>query len=39
MWLTDPANGYVTGTVVRVVGGQRPMLADPFGFAIRNTSM
>ncbi len=29
MWLTDPANGYVTGTVIRVDGGQRAMLGDP----------
>lgn len=29
LWLTDPGNGYVTGTVVRIDGGQRAMLSDP----------
>ncbi len=29
MWLTEPANGYVTGTVIRVDGGQRALLGDP----------
>jgi 3-oxoacyl-[acyl-carrier protein] reductase len=28
-WLTDPANCYVTGTVVRVDGGQLAALLDP----------
>lgn len=39
MWLTDPANGYVTGTVVRIDGGQRALLGDPSSVAIDNPSM
>jgi NAD(P)-dependent dehydrogenase (short-subunit alcohol dehydrogenase family) len=30
LWLTDPANGYVTGSVVRVDGGQLAMLPRPW---------
>jgi NAD(P)-dependent dehydrogenase (short-subunit alcohol dehydrogenase family) len=33
MWLTDPTNGYVTGTVVRIDGGQRALLGDPSSVA------
>lgn len=29
MWLTDPANSYVTGTVIRIDGGQCAALLDP----------
>ncbi len=29
-WLTHPANGFVTGSVVRVDGGQRAMLPRPW---------
>jgi NAD(P)-dependent dehydrogenase (short-subunit alcohol dehydrogenase family) len=39
MWLTDPANGYVTGTVVRIDGGQRALLGDPSLVATGNPSM
>lgn len=39
MWLTDPANGYVTGTVIRVDGGQRALLGDPSSVAIGDSSM
>jgi NAD(P)-dependent dehydrogenase (short-subunit alcohol dehydrogenase family) len=38
MWLTDPANGYVTGTVIRIDGGQRVMLGDPSSVVIGNPS-
>jgi NAD(P)-dependent dehydrogenase (short-subunit alcohol dehydrogenase family) len=31
MWLTDPKNSYVTGTVIRIDGGQGAALLDPAG--------